>query len=36
MSVFTAVVEQLGLRLRAAKADVRVVVVDRAERPSAN
>jgi len=36
MSVFTAVVEQLGLRLRAAKADVRVLVVDRAERPSAN
>jgi uncharacterized protein (TIGR03435 family) len=36
VSIFTAVVEQLGLRLRAAKTDVPVLVVDRAERPSAN
>jgi uncharacterized protein (TIGR03435 family) len=36
VSVFTAVVEQLGLHLRSAKAPVEVLVVDRAERPGAN
>lgn len=36
VSIFTAVSEQLGLRLKAAKEMVGVVVVDRAERPSAN
>lgn len=36
VSIFTAVVEQLGLRLKAAKEPVEVLVVDRVERPSAN
>jgi uncharacterized protein (TIGR03435 family) len=35
-SVFSAVQEQLGLRLKPAKAAVDVLVIDRIERPSAN
>jgi uncharacterized protein (TIGR03435 family) len=36
VSIFTAVGEQLGLRLRTAKAPVEVLVIDRVERPSEN
>jgi uncharacterized protein (TIGR03435 family) len=35
-SIFTAVVEQLGLRLERAKAPVKAAVIDHVERPSAN
>jgi uncharacterized protein (TIGR03435 family) len=35
-SIFTAVVEQLGLRLERAKGPVKAVVIDHVERPSAN
>jgi uncharacterized protein (TIGR03435 family) len=35
-SLFTAIQEQLGLRLRSEKAPVEVLVIDHAERPSAN
>ncbi|MBS1854175.1 MAG: TIGR03435 family protein [Acidobacteria bacterium] len=35
-SVFTAVQEQLGLRLAADKAPLKVIVVDSVERPSTN
>jgi uncharacterized protein (TIGR03435 family) len=36
VSVFTAFQEQLGLKLEATKAPVRVLIVDRAEKPSDN
>jgi uncharacterized protein (TIGR03435 family) len=36
VSIFTAVGEQLGLRLRSAKAPVEVLVIDHAEMPTAN
>jgi uncharacterized protein (TIGR03435 family) len=35
-SIFTAIQEQLGLRLRSQKAPVEFLVIDHAERPSAN
>ncbi|MDP9050572.1 MAG: TIGR03435 family protein [Acidobacteriota bacterium] len=36
VSIFTAVGEQLGLRLRAARAPVEVIVIDHVEQPSPN
>jgi uncharacterized protein (TIGR03435 family) len=36
VSIFTAIQEQLGLRLEARKSSLEFVVIDRAERPSAN
>jgi uncharacterized protein (TIGR03435 family) len=35
-SIFTAIQDQLGLRLRADKAPVEILVIDRVEKPSAN
>jgi uncharacterized protein (TIGR03435 family) len=35
-SLFTAIQEQLGLRLRSQKTPVEILVIDHAERPSAN
>jgi uncharacterized protein (TIGR03435 family) len=36
VSIFTAVQEQLGLRLVQQKADVEILVVDHVEKPSEN
>ena len=35
-SIFTAIQESLGLRLESGKTSVEVIVIDRAEKPSAN
>jgi uncharacterized protein (TIGR03435 family) len=35
-SIFSAIQEQLGFKLESAKAPVEVLIIDRAERPSAN
>ena len=36
VSIFTAIQEQLGLRLRCEKAPVEIIVIDHVEKPSEN